>query len=148
MSRYDHRDILMELLELCREQKADILQQLNYYRASVYKTETATIIERKVNQLQIVAALIGDEVLLDAFHDYAETKANGHLVAPGECLLSTRVMNLLQSCDKIFDQLLNDIHQRSSGDRQIFTRLVQKHRTQLLSMCRQGTRQWSFFSSI
>ncbi len=149
MSRYDHHDILMELIELCREQKSDILQQLTYYRASVYKTETAKIIERKVELLKLVAALIGDEVLLDAFHDYEETKNNGNRqISPGECHLSTRIMNLLQSCDKIFDQLVGEIHLKTNTDRQLFARNVQKHRGQLLSMCRQGTRQWSFFSGI
>ncbi len=149
MSRYDYSDIMMELIELCRELKSDILQQLNYYRASVYKTETGKVIERKIEQMRIVANLIGAELLTDAFHDYEEMKKSGPLlVAPGECVLSVRVMNLLQACEKIFEDLTLDRQQRQGGDRQQFARNVQKHRRELLSMCRQGTRQWAFFNGL
>lgn len=153
MSRYEHHDIMMELIELCREQKSDILQQLNYYRASVYKTETAAIIERKIEQMQLCASLIGDEVLSDAFRDYEETRKNSHLlIAPGECLLSTRVMNLFKACDTIFEaqssQAQLQIKQRQPADRQLLSRKVQRHRGELLSMCRQGSRPWAFFSTF
>ena len=50
MSRYDRRDIMMELIELSRDLKTEIMQQLNYYRASVYKNETAAVVERKIEQ--------------------------------------------------------------------------------------------------
>jgi hypothetical protein len=149
MSRYDYSDIMMELMELCRELKSDIMQQLNYYRASVYKTETAKVIERKIEQMRIVADLIGDELLTDAFHDYEEMKKNSSLlVAPGECVLSMRVMNLLQVCEKICEQLTLERQSRQGGDRQQFARNVQRHRRELLSMCRQGTRQWAFFNAL
>lgn len=149
MSRYEHHDIMMELIELCREQKSDILQQLNYYRASVYKSETAAIIERKIGEMQLCASLIGDELLCDAFRDYDATRKNSHLlVAPGECLLSTRVLNLFKACDKILGAQSGQLQQRSPIERQQLSRKVEKHRGQLLSMCRQGSRPWAFFSTF
>ncbi len=149
MSRYDRRDIMMELIELSRDMKTEIMQQLNYYRASVYKNETAAIVERKIEQLQLIADLIGDDELLDAFRDYEATKRGGLMMAaPGECLLSLRVMNLMTATDRIFAGLINRHPASNPQDTLQFSRNIQKHRRQLLSLCRQGSRQWSFFSTL
>ncbi len=149
MSRYDYRDIVLELVELCREQKTEILQQLTYYRASVYKTETAQHIEQKVEQLRLLCTLIGYEELNDAFHDYQEMRLHGHQwVVPGECPMSARVMNLLQSTEKVFEKLATDFPLLQKPDPQSFQRTLQKHRRELLAMCRHGSRQWSFFHTL
>jgi hypothetical protein len=149
MSRYDRRDIMMELIELSRDIKAEIMQQLNYYRASVYKNETAVIVERKIEQLQLVAELIGDDELQDAFRDYEAMKRGGLMMAaPGECLLSLRTTNLMGATDRIFAELINRHPANNPQDTLQFSRNIQKHRRLLLSLCRQGSRQWSFFSTL
>jgi hypothetical protein len=149
MSRYDRRDIMMELIELSRDIKTEIVQQLNYYRASVYKNETAAIVERKIEQLQLVADLIGDDELQDAFRDYEAMKRGGLTMAPpGECLLSLRTMNLLAATDRIFADLINRHPVNNPQETLQFSRNIQKHRHRLLSLCRQGSRQWSFFSTL
>ncbi|MBC7529938.1 MAG: hypothetical protein H7318_00055 [Oligoflexus sp.] len=149
MSRYDRGDILMELIELCRDIKSEIHQQLTYYRASVYKTETAEHIELKITQLQVLAELCGNEALCDAFRDYDEMKKNGlKNMVPGECFLSHRVANLFQSIELMFEDMLQDIHLANQDDRHQLTKNVIRNRKQLLSICRQGTRQWQFFSGI
>ena len=144
MSRYDRRDIVMELIELSRDVKAEIMQQLNYYRASVYKNETAAVVECKIEQLQLVAELIGDDELSDAFRDYEAMKKGGlEMAPPGECLLSLRTMNLMTATD-----LINRHPANTPQDALQFSRNIQKHRRQLLSLCRQGSRQWAFFSTL
>ncbi|WP_141735351.1 hypothetical protein [Oligoflexus tunisiensis] len=149
MSRYDRRDIMMELIELSRDIKAEIMQQLNYYRASVYKSETAAMVEGKIEQLQLVADLLGDDELQDAFRDYEAMKRGGLTMAtPGECLLSLRTMNLMQATDRIFADLINRHPEQSPQDTLQFSRNIQRHRRQLLSLCRQGSRQWAFFSTL
>lgn len=149
MSRYDRHDILMELIELCRDLKSEILQQLNYYRASVYKNETAELIEAKIEQLRLVASLIGDDELLDAFQDYQVMKKSGsQLVAPGECLLSFRTMRLLQAVETISAELSNHHPQASREDMAKFSQEIRQARPQLLSLCRQGSRQWAFFNRL
>ncbi|HYX33057.1 MAG TPA: hypothetical protein VE954_08065 [Oligoflexus sp.] len=149
MSRYDRRDIMMELIELSRDIKTEIMQQLNYYRASVYKSETALLVENRIQELQLVADLIGDDELQDVFRDYEALKRNGLLLAtPGECLLSLRTMNLLQATDRIFADLISRHAASSPQDTLQFSRHIQKHRRQLLSLCRQGSRQWTFFSTL
>jgi hypothetical protein len=149
MARYDYRDVVLELVELCREQKTEILQQLTYYRASVYKTETAQQIERKVEQMRLVCSLIGHAELSDAFQDYNVMRTHGHQwIVPGECPMSARVMNLVQSTEKIFETLANELPSRSLHDPLSFQKTLQKHRKDLLAMCRHGSRQWSFFNTL
>jgi hypothetical protein len=149
MSRYDRRDIVMELIELSRDVKAEIMQQLNYYRASVYKSETAAVVEGKIEQLQLVAELIGDDELSDAFRDYEAMKIGGLEIAPpGECLLSLRTMNLMTATDRIFADFINRHPADTPQDALQFSRNIQEHRRQLLSLCRQGSRQWVFFSTL
>jgi hypothetical protein len=149
MSRYDRRDIMMELIELSRDIKADIMLQLNYYRASVYKSEAAALVENKIEQLQMVASLIGYEELKDTFRDYEATKRNGLLTAsPGECLLSLRTMNLVQAIDKIFADLIQRHAASNIHEALQFSRNVQQHRGQLLSLCQEGSQQWAFFSTL
>ena len=149
MARYDHRDIVLELVELCREVKTEILLQLTYYRASVYKTETAQLIERKVEQMRLVCQLIGHEELKDAFHDYEEMRVNGHQwIVPGECPMSARVMNLVQNTEKIFDSMAQNLAAVPFTDAHHFQKTLHKHRRDLLAMCRHGSRQWSFFNTL
>lgn len=149
MPRYDRGDILMELIELCRDIKSEIHQQLTYYRVSVYKAETAEIIEGKVKQLEILAGLVGNEPLCDAFRDYEATKKNAYrTIVPGECFLSHRVANLFQSIELMFEALIMDIRQENQEDCYQLTKLVLKNREQVLSICRHGSRQWQFFNGI
>ncbi len=149
MPRYDRGDILMELIELCRDIKSDIHQQLTYYKVSVYKTETAEQIEAKVRQLEVLAGLLGNEQLIDAFHDYEAMKKSGYkTVVPGECFLSHRLANLFQSIELMFEMMIMDLRQANQEDRNTLTKNVLKNRQQVLSLCRYGSRQWQFFSGI
>ena len=147
MPRYDRSDILMELIELCRDLKSDILQQLNYYRASVYKSETAQQIEARVAQLHDIADMMGSETIREAFRDYEEMKLHGGQHAmPGECLLSKRLSRLFQSLEAGFDDEL--LASKQLQDSVQLSRSIQKNRHRLLTACRQGSRQWAFFSAI
>jgi|GEM_PF-1649754 len=149
MSRYDSHDIMLELIELSQDLKAEILLQLNYYRASVYKHETAAAVEKKIEEFQLAAVLIANVELLDAFLDYESMKRNGPLLAtPGECLLSLRTMNLLQATDLIFADMINRHPQTNTHDNVEFSRHIQQHGPQLLALCRQGSQQWAFFNRL
>lgn len=149
MPRYDRGDILMELIELCRDIKSEIHQQLTYYRVSVYKAETAEQIEAKVKQLETLAGFLGNEQLIDAFHDYEAMKKNGYkTIVPGECFLSHRIANLFQSIELMFEMMLMDLRLANASDTRELTKNVMKNRQQLLSICRHGSRQWQFFNGI
>jgi hypothetical protein len=149
MSRYDRHDIMLELIELSRDLKSEILLQLNYYRASVYKHEAAAAVESKIAEYQLLAVLIGEDELLDAFLDYESMKRDGPLlVVPGECLLSLRTMNLLQATDRILVDMISRHPQAQAHDNVEFSRHIQQYQPQLLALCRQGSRQWVFFNRL
>ncbi|MFW7377610.1 MAG: hypothetical protein ACOH5I_02225 [Oligoflexus sp.] len=151
MSRFDRMDVMVELIELCKELRQDIMLQLNYYRASVYKSETAKIINSKLDQLKIVVSLLNQEEILDLFRDFEASRSNGNVaLAPGECLLSSRLTHLFLQLDEAFEQVLESLQQHNSStlDGLQFAKNIQRHRRQLLAICRQGSRQWSFFRTI
>lgn len=150
MSRLRHMDIIVELVELCQDIMNDIRQQLSYYRASVYKDETAEGIQKKVEQLRLVTDLIGDDMVQEPMKDYdAMADQGGIQTPPGECSFSARVTCLLQSLDSHLGEVRSRItNQGLQTVGQELTRTVQKHRNQLLSLCRYGSRQWAFFQSL
>ena len=149
MSRVDQLDIMVELTELCRDLKDDVLQQLNYYRASVYKEETSRIIEHKIEQLRTIIELTSNAEALDLFADYEATRACGNLnLAPGECPLSSRIMTLFSQLDSVLEDMVGRLHHEQVTDQWHFSKNIQKNRKKLLSICRQGSRQWAFFQAI
>jgi len=144
-------DILIEMIDLCHERMSEVRQQLTYYRASVYKDEMAGPINDKVDQLRLVAGLFGDELLTEAFIDYDAMSCDGVLTyVPGECSFSRRVTVLLAALDQHLARLGRDIASRSLAllSDVEFTETVRQHRSELLALCRQGSRQWTFFQSL
>ncbi|MGE0174269.1 MAG: hypothetical protein AB7T49_15840 [Oligoflexales bacterium] len=149
MSRTSQVDILVELIELSREVMADIIHQLNYYRASVYKAETAQAIKDRISNLRLIVSLIDNDFLIEPFHDYDATVSNGNIKAvPGECIFSGRVTSLVNSLAEHLERYAAPEQSKKSLNNKSFANEVHKHRRQILSLCRHGSRQWSFFSSI
>lgn len=149
MSR-DRLDIMMELLELGRDVIDEIKHQLTYYRASVYKHETAQQIGDRVNQLHTVAEIISDDLILDLFRDFEATAGNGNLKAvPGECVFSTRITTLTQGLLEQFTLFESNMRNTTNDNQnKELTRVLEKNKHKLLGMCRHGTRQWAFFHSL
>ena len=150
MTRFRHTDILVELIELCQERMLEIRQQLTYYRASVYKAETANLINGKVEQMRLIGDLFGDLLLQETFDDYESmAKAGAMSVVPGECSFSKRVTLLLGALDGHMTRLSSQIQTRALTTNEAdFAETVRKHRNQLLALCRHGSRQWTFFESL
>lgn len=148
MSRLRHADILLELIDLVDEVMADVRQQLLYYRASVYKDETAGNVRRKVDQLRLIATVTGDVQFHEILHDYdAMNVEMAQQIAPGECSFSTRVTTLLGALHQHMNSLRQNIlHERSVPSQ--LTSAVHQHRRELLAICRHGSRQWSLFQSM
>ena len=144
MSRLRQSDIVCELVELCHEFMAEIRQQLLYYRASVYKDETAGTINRKVEQLSTIATLLGDDLVQEPLRDYEAMKNAGVAdYVPGECSFSRRLTTLLGGLSEQLDR----VGQRQSCDKDLTT-TIQKQKNQIAAMCRHGSRQWAFFRSL
>lgn len=151
MSRLRQQDIVVELIELCVDIMDELRQQLVYFRASVYKDETANVIRRKVEQLRLLATIVGDDGMKEALRDHdAMAVAGAMQVAPGECTFSTRITRLLQSLSQQCESMRSQLSQRDNralGATEL-ARTVQHHRRELLAICRHGSRQWAFFQSV
>jgi hypothetical protein len=151
MSRLRLTDILCELVDLSHDRVTEIRQQLVYYRASVYKDETASYITVRIDQMRVLAELLADDPMLEAFKDYDAMATAGimHFV-PGECSFSTRVARLLAEVTPRLERMHQQIVTRGAEPEieSQFAATVRKHRTQLLALCREGTRQWAFFEAL
>ena len=151
MLRLRYVDILVEMLELGQDLLSEIRQQLIYYRASVYKYEMAEQIEGKVDQLQLLAALLGDDAVREVLIDYEVLRVEGAMnCIPGECSFSKRVTLLIGGLDHAFGRVQSRLASSHSApeQEQEIADTVRKHRQKLLSLCREGSRQWAFFTSL
>ncbi len=136
-------DIAFELLELCEALLVNIEQQLLYYRASVYKEETARNVEAGVVRLQNILEMFNDNTLLEPLADYRALQLHDLKLTPGECSFSRKVSLLVVAARgqlRLYRRAMPpDVDLRSQ---------IQHKRQQVLSLCRQGSRQWSFFRSL
>jgi hypothetical protein len=151
MTKFRQLDILVELIELCKERTTDIRHQLVYYRASVYKNEMAITIKSRIHDLRLVAALIGDEFVMETFCDYdARSMSAGATCAPGECSFSLRVSILLSELENLFLQLSQGLSARTFDPEKEpeFDALVKKCQSHLVALCRHGSRQRHFFEAL
>ena len=136
-------DIAFELLELCETLLVNVEQQLLYYRASVYKDETARSVEIEISKLQSVLAIFNSEALLEPLADYRALQSHNLKLSPGECSFSRKIGILVAA---MREQLR--LYRRTAQPEVDFSHQIQQNRQQLLSLCRQGSRQWSFFRSL
>ena len=151
MSRLRLADILCELVELGQERVQEVRQQLVYYRASVYKQETANLIDGRIDSLRLLSDLTSDDTLAESFRDYDAMRAEGAMAAaPGECSFSKRVTVLLAEVGDRLLEMHAECTTRSATPEgeATFADNVRKYRHQLLALCRHGSRHWTFFQSL
>ena len=149
-SRFAHNDIVVELVELCEETMLDISQQLNYYRASVYKAETAETIRDRIESLKLIVALLGDDMALEPIRDYEASELHRVMAPiPGECSFTYRVNTLLSQLNIHLGETTSRLTATNSPAilRLLASNVIQ-HRSQILSLCRHGSRQWAFFQTL
>ncbi len=151
MSRYRYSDILAELIELSSDICGGIRLQLNYYRATVYKADISNTIDRKIEALRVVASLSGEDGLKEPLADFDAMKENAHLhYVPGECSFAIRVTQLLKNTEEGLAELEDTIstehyYRRHNFD---FSKKIHRNKRKLASLCRRGTRQHVFFSTM
>jgi hypothetical protein len=148
MSRFSQSDVLVELVDLATDLITETRQQLNYYRASIYKDETTRQVRERVENLRTIAELLADEALLDAFADHDEMLARGASeYVPGECSFSKRSGRLMTDLQSQFETLMVRHQQAGFATIELQDRL-REFRNDIVSMCRHGSRHWSFFQSL
>lgn len=149
MSRFRHVDIVHELIDLGHELRNEVRQQLLYYRASVYKQETAQQIHQKIDQLRLVINLFNDPCLMDIMTDYdAMVQNKQQSPVPGECSMSFRVTRLL---DQVGQELGNVHREHLTAGGMVSETLTQNllsHRRELMNICKHGSRPWNLLQNL
>lgn len=155
MSRFRPSDILLELIDLSGERMDELRQQLVYYRASVYKDETSSQINEKIDQLRLICGFLADDTIQESFKDYEAMAKGGPMhYVPGECSFSRRVTTLLANLGDALMKLGRQVASRDvaptneSAEADDLAKSVREHRNALLALCRHGSRQWAFFQSL
>lgn len=147
MPYWTHFDIISELADLCFDQCETIRHQLIYYRASVYKKETAQQIKQKIHELKGVVNLFGQEHIDDLFLDFEASLMVSHRpTGNGESYFASCVNTLTTSLVQNIKQHLRHIN--SATKSRDLTKRIGKQRRKILKLCQQGSRQWDFFQSI
>jgi hypothetical protein len=141
---------MLELTELCQDLVRDLRQELGYFRVSAYKHESMTIIEDKMTQLKSMVLIFGDSTLNEAFCDDFGLAANEDFQPlPGECRLSTRAGILINTVElglkRLWLKLTTD--HPSQPDEKL-SETLRARKTELLSLCPEGTRQHLLFQAI
>ena len=151
MARFDHRDIIMELVELAGELMDDVRQQVAYHRVSAYKTETAASVSRAIIRLRLVAEMTGDEAVADAFSDYDALCDNPEpSPVQDDCSFSHRVNHLMVSLGRAMEDLGVRVSSRDLPVEKLqdLPAMVIKRRREIVAVCRAGSRQQLFFQAV
>jgi len=143
-------EVFSELIDLCREIRISVQQQLIYYRASVYKAEAQPLVANKIEQLRTVSAFLHDEGILECFRDYDFLTLNKcSSSVTGECGLSFRVFKLLKDMDHALSDLQKRFTRRSNDiDSNLVLNSCQAKRRDLLAMCPQESKSWRIFQNL
>jgi hypothetical protein len=150
MFNVNSSDVVLELVELCKEIAHEVEQQLSYYRASVYKQETAPQVLSKVEQLRLISKLIAYTQIDEAFEDFdSSMKLGSHSLPPGECVLSQRIYQLLRGLETEYNLLISLSYSKQLElDHKVLSKKIRSQRRKLLSTCKQGSRQWNLFQNF
>jgi hypothetical protein len=151
MPRNRNLDIVIEMIELIDDLVKEVRQDLGYFRVSVYKHETAGVMRDKIEKLRFVANLFPEPTLLESFHDYdAELKNALASYVPGECSYTARTTRLLNGLETQISRLRvsagTKFDLQHNGEN--LTSRVRQCRSELMSICRHGSRHWAFFQGL
>ncbi len=149
MSKYRVCDVMIELSELGLELLAEIRQELQYHRVSVYKLETAKRLNDHVERLNAIAYVLDDDLLHEALADFeAMADAAGQLASPGECTLTVRCTHLLNAGEPILREFQRRAALRRGLVSEELLKAIQTHKRSLIAVCRQGSRSWELLKNI
>lgn len=150
MTRYRWNDIAFELIELCYEIILEIQQQLSYYKVSVYKEEVQEQVQKKLENLHTVLELIGNDSLLEIYKDYlAISKWDNRTYISEESLFYVKINNLLTKLNKQLPLVTKHLAQYKNTDNSKANTInVKKNKAKILTLCKYGSRPWSFFQNL
>ena len=149
MARVRYSDLVLELVELSRELKADLVQRLRYYRASAYKQDTVKSINERVVQLRDIFQVLADEDLNEAMADHDAILEQGpQMLVTGDCTVTARINILMTEMEPALLALVRRYGQSQSVVREETVKTLQRHRQILLAVCREGSRSWELIRGL
>lgn len=164
MTRLRYGDVVVEMSDLACDILDDIRQQTTYYKASVYKDEAIEKIACCVENLAFIARIVKNDALAECVHDYAAAAEFARTQQPRQvddaqpvfdpaqvmhCAVSSRVMHLLVNAGQAIQSMRLSARDPNLPDhaRQVVT-AVSRHRRDLVSMSRHGSRTWQFLQAL
>lgn len=149
MARVRQRDLVVELVEICREISADLVQRMGYYRASAYKSDAAKQINIRIDQLRAIFQVLGDEELNEAMADHDAILDHGaQMLAAGECTLTARVTMLLNQLEPAMCALVRRFNNQEAPLKDDTIKILLRHRNTLRAVCREGSRSWEIIRGL
>ncbi len=141
MASVRHSDLILELVEVCRDIRADLQSRLAYYRASAYKHESVKQINSRIDQLRAIFQILADTDLDDAMADHdAVLEGGGNGLFAGDCSVTTRISLLLAGMEPALTSLVRRFSQSQSAVRPETVRVILRHKQTLMHVCREGSR--------
>ncbi len=141
MARIRHGDLVLELVDVCRDIRADLQRRLAYYRASAYKHESVKQINARVDHLRAIFQILADEELDDAMADHdAVMEGGGNGLFAGDCSVTTRISMLLSGMEPALSSLVRRFSQSQSAIRPETVQVLLRHKQTLLHVCVEGSR--------
>jgi hypothetical protein len=141
MARVRHGDLILELVEVCRELRTDLQSRLAYYRASAYKHESVKQLNIRIDQLRAIFQILADADLDDAMADHdAVMEGYGNGLFAGDCSVTTRIGLLLDGMEPALISLTRRFSHSQSAVRPETVRVILRHKQTLMHVCREGSR--------
>jgi hypothetical protein len=149
MARIRNSDLVLELAEVCRDIKTDLLQRLSYYRASAYKQDAVLAINERVDQLRALFQILDDEELLESMHDHDSVLRHGsELAQSGECTVSARIGILISEMDIALQALVRRCSKNQEHLAPAMIQNLKRHKQTLLKVCPEGSRSREILRSL
>jgi hypothetical protein len=142
-------DLVLELVEVCRDIGTDLHKHLSYYRVSAYKVETLKLINVRVDQLRAIFQILGDSDLDDAMADHdAVVDLGGNGLFAGDCSVSSRVGLLLSGMGPALSALVRRFARSQSAVRPETFETLLRHKQTLLHVCPEGSRSFEILRGL
>lgn len=149
MARFRYSDLVLELAELSKDIKDDLQQRLRYYRASAYKMDAAKRINERVDQLRAIFDILGEEELAEAMADHDAIMEHGaQMLAAGECSVTARIGVLIAGMEPALISLVRKYGHSQSQVRLETLQALHRHRSTLMTVCREGSRSWEILRAL
>jgi hypothetical protein len=149
MIRVRYSDLVFELADVCTTIRAELQQQLLYYRASAYKNEAIVKIDERVDQLRAIFQIFSDANLNDALADHDAVWAQGpQLLEAGDCIVSQRISILIAGMNPALVTLTRRFAQSQTAVRPETLAVIKRHRGTLIRVCAEGSRAREILRSL